>query len=298
MRTGWRKYTYRPLEAILASIGYAIFSVLPLDVVSNFGGWFGRSVGPRIKRSDVARNNLRRVFPEKSDAEIEDIVRGVWDNMGRVVAEFPRLKRFDPNHRDSRVEIIGEEYADLLRDDGKPGIFFTAHIANWEIICMVLSGRGLPVHQIYRAATNPLLGWAFRLGRSPIKGGKFAKGAGGAREALAALRRGEHLGMVVDQKMNDGISVPFMGIDAMTAPGIAQFALKFDCPMVPTRVERLGGAHFRLTFYPPLEIRKTGNRTDDVRAIMVRVNEIVGEWVRQRPEQWLWLHNRWPKIPR
>ncbi len=298
MRTGWRKYTYRPLEVVLVSIGYAVFSLLPLDAVSGFGGWFGRSFGPRIKRSDVARNNLKRVFPEKSDEEIEDIVRGVWDNMGRIVAEFPRLRRFAPDHRDRRVEVVGWEYVDLLRDDAKAGIFFTGHIANWEIICLVLSERGLPVHPIYRNATNPLLEWAFRLGRSPIKGSQFSKGAGGAREALYALRRGEHLGMAVDQKMNDGISVPFMGLDAMTAPGMAQLALKFDCALVPARVERLGGARFRLTFYPPLEITRTGNRHDDIRSIMIRVNGIIGEWIRQRPEQWLWLHNRWPKTPR
>ncbi|MEE8393620.1 MAG: lauroyl acyltransferase [Rhodospirillales bacterium] len=295
MRTGWRKYALRPLEAALVGLGYGCFSILPLDAASGLGGWLAHTIGPRLKRSNVARRNLKRVFPEKPDSEIEEIVHGVWDNMGRVVGEFPRLDRLSPDLEKSRVEVIGGEYVDLLKNDGKPGIVFSGHIANWEIICLAMSKQGLEVHQIYRSANNPLLEWALRRGRSAIEGGKFPKGASGAKEAIAALRQGEHLGMVVDQKMNDGISVPFLGIEAMTAPGIAQFALKFDCPLVPARVERLNGARFRLTFYPPLEMPNTGNRNDDVEAIMGMVNDLIGEWIFQRPEQWLWLHNRWPE---
>jgi KDO2-lipid IV(A) lauroyltransferase len=95
-------------------------------------------------------------------------------------------------------------------------------------------------------------------------------------------------------KMNDGIAIPFFGRDAMTAPAIAQLALRFNCPIVPFRAERLGGAHFRLTVYPPLELPRTGNREADIRALMVQINTLLEQWVRARPEQWLWLHRRWP----
>ncbi|MDP6174798.1 MAG: lysophospholipid acyltransferase family protein [Rhodospirillales bacterium] len=100
--------------------------------------------------------------------------------------------------------------------------------------------------------------------------------------------------MLVDQKMNDGISVPLLGLDAMTAPALAQFAVKFNCPVVPTRVERLGGARFRLTFYPPIEAPVTGDKQADIRAFMIQVNDLLSQWIRERPEQWLWVHNRWP----
>jgi KDO2-lipid IV(A) lauroyltransferase len=102
------------------------------------------------------------------------------------------------------------------------------------------------------------------------------------------------MAMLVDQKMNDGISVPFLGLDAMTAPAVAQLAYRYECPLVPGRVERLGGAHFRVSFYPPLEKPDSGDRQADIEALMGMVNATLGDWVRERPEQWLWIHNRWP----
>ena len=98
--------------------------------------------------------------------------------------------------------------------------------------------------------------------------------------------------MLVDQKMNDGIPVPFFGREAMTAPAIAQFAIRLGAVLVPVRTERLNGARFRITVYPPLEIPATGDRAADEHALMIRINAIVEDWVRDRPEQWLWLHRR------
>ena len=101
--------------------------------------------------------------------------------------------------------------------------------------------------------------------------------------------------MLVDQKMNDGISVPFLGRQAMTAPALAELALKYGCPIVPARVERLNGAHFRLTFYPPMEIPNSGDKQTDTLSIMTVVNQQLGNWIMERPEQWVWVHNRWPE---
>ena len=115
------------------------------------------------------------------------------------------------------------------------------------------------------------------------------------RQLIKALRRGEHLGMLVDQKLNEGIPVPFFGRDAMTAPALAQLARRFACPVAPVRVERLEGAHFRLTVYPPLTLAESGDREADTAAAMGQVNAIIEGWIRDRPEQWLWLHRRWPE---
>ena len=273
---------------------YGLFAVLPVDAASALGGWLARKLGPRLRISDTARANLARVFPEMDAGEIERVVRGMWDNLGRTAAEHAHLMDFDPYRMDSRVEIIGAGIVDVLRDDNQPGMFFSAHMANWELTPLGVTRRGLPLHLAYRAANNPLVDRIFHQGRQTLGGALFAKGAGGARQALKALGHGEHLAMLVDQKMNDGIPVPFLGIDAMTAPALAQFALRFDCPVVPTRVERLKGARFRLTFHPPLAPPGTGDRQADIAAMMTEVNRLLGEWIRERPDQWLWVHNRWP----
>jgi KDO2-lipid IV(A) lauroyltransferase len=115
-----------------------------------------------------------------------------------------------------------------------------------------------------------------------------------ARRSMEALKEGRHLALLVDQKMNDGIPVPFFGRDAMTAPAVAQLAMRYNAAIVPARVERLAGAHFRLTVFPEVVQPRSGNRQADTRAIMASVNAVLESWIRARPEQWFWLHRRWP----
>ena len=283
------------LEAALVAFVLAGFRLIPLDAASRLGGFLCRTFGPLLPVSRAALANLRRAFPEKSEAELKRILLAMWDNLGRTVGEYPHLARFRLYEPGSRVEVIGAEHVDRLRDDGKTGLFFSAHIGNWELASMGATQRGLPLARFYRAPNNPFVDRIVRLVRSPIAGELLPKGAAGARRGLAVMRAGGHIGMLVDQKMNDGIAVPFFGRDAMTAPALAQLALRFDCPVVPAKVERLEGAHFRLTVYPPLEIERTGDRQGDIFRLMTRVNALVEEWVRARPEQWLWVHNRWPE---
>ncbi|MDP6175773.1 MAG: lysophospholipid acyltransferase family protein, partial [Rhodospirillales bacterium] len=195
------------------------------------------------------------------------------------------------------VEIVGAGIIDVIRDDQKPGLFFSGHMGNWELAALGMTRRGLPVHVAYRAANNPLVNKIFQRQRDASGSEFFAKGADGAKHALKTLGEGGHVAMLVDQKMNDGISVPLLGIDAMTAPAIAHFAIRHQCPVVPTRVERLEGARFRLTFYPPIEAPGTGDRLADTQTFMSTVNDLLGEWIKERPEQWLWVHNRWPPVP-
>ena len=175
---------------------------------------------------------------------------------------------------------------DLLRDDGKPGIFFSAHLGNWEIVSLGASQRGIPLDRIYRAANNRLVEWLYRHGRKAVEGALIAKGPAGIRPLLKSLGDGKHLGMMVDQKLNDGIEAPFFGHRVMTAPALAELAFKFDCPVVPARVQRIEGAHFRLIVEPPLEFARTGDHTVDVAAAMARVNDVIERWVRDTPEQW------------
>ena len=282
------------LEYVLARTLFALFGALPLDRASALGGWIGRNVGPRLAITARARANLRHAFPDLDAAGIERVTRGMWDNLGRVVAEYSHLGDFHI-YEDDRVEVIGVDHAERLRDDGIGGIFFAAHLANWELPSLAASQRGLPLVQIYRAANNPHVDRLIVRAREAVGGAHHPKSPAGARELLKALRRGEHLALLVDQKFNEGIAVPFFGRDAMTAPAPAELALRFQVPLVPVRVERLDGARFRVTVYPPMTLRDTGDRAADVLDAMTRINALFEDWIRERPEQWLWLHRRWPK---
>ncbi len=288
------RYIFHPLEAAAAIVAYSLMRILPIDMASALGGWLGRTVGPHIPVSARAVKNLSAAFPEKSPSEIAAIVRGMWDNLGRVAAEYPHLGEINVYDPEGRVEVSGVEYADLLRDDGRGGIFFSGHIANWEIVSLGATQRDLPLDRVYREANNRLVEWLYQHGRAAVEGALIPKGPAGARVLLRSLKDNRHIAMMVDQKMNDGIPVPFFGRDVMTAPALAELALRYDCPVVPARVERLKGAHFKILIYPPLELVKTGDRQADIAANMAQVNAIIEQWVRDTPEQWLWLHNRWP----
>ncbi|MBT7356998.1 MAG: lauroyl acyltransferase, partial [Rhodospirillaceae bacterium] len=239
--TGKRVFQF--IQALLAYLCFAIVRLLPLDVVSGFGGWLGRTIGPRLGANRRARRNLERAFPEKTPAEIETIIRGMWDNFGRVAFEFPLLHRLrfgEPGTPNIHVEVHGYENTDQLRDDDKPGIFLSGHFANWELAGRSIILRGIPLHLIYRLPNNPMT-VKLLMHRNPGGGEMIPKGARGAKRALQLLMNGEHLGIMADQKLNDGIAIPFFGHDAMTAPALAQFARRFDCPVVPVRVERIKG---------------------------------------------------------
>jgi KDO2-lipid IV(A) lauroyltransferase len=231
-------------------------------------------------------------LPERGNDDVRRILRGMWDNLGRVVAEYPHLKDFATEN--SRIEVVGTEHIHALRDDGKAGIFVSAHYGNWELNAAVAKWNGIDLVQVYRAANNPLVDPLITRARSHVAGRHIPTGAEGARQIIAAIRTGEHLGLLVDQKMNDGIPVPFFGRDAMTAPAAAELALRYGLPIVPARVERLSGAHFRVTVYPPLDLTSTDNKTQDALHVMTAINSIFEDWIRERPDHWFWLHRRWP----
>jgi KDO2-lipid IV(A) lauroyltransferase len=276
-----------------AALCFAAFGLLPLDWASAIGGALARLMGPRLGISKRARLNIRRALPELADDEITNIVAQMWDNLGRVAAEYPHLRQIRVFEPGGRVETHGSEHMDRAVATGRRMIIFSGHIANWEIGMLAAVQYGISVAQIYRASNNPLVDrmiTRFRGGGGEL----IPKGAVAARRAIAVLQRGEHLTMLADQKMNDGISVPFFGRMAMTSSALASLALRFDCDVLPARVERLAGAHFRLTVFPALPLPRSGNQHADVAALMTRVNQILEEWIRDRPGEWFWLHRRWP----
>jgi Kdo2-lipid IVA lauroyltransferase/acyltransferase len=280
-------------EAAAAALFFGLCRALPLDAASGLAGWLARRIGPFISVSKQARRNLAAALPELSAAEIETIVRGMWDNIGRVAAEYPHLDRIRVFENDGRVEVSGMEHVDKALAEERRMILFAGHLANWELGPLAGAQYGLRTTQIYRSANNPRVDQMIQRHRASL-GGEFIPKEEAGRGALAALRRGAHLGILVDQKLNEGIPVPFFGRPAMTAPTLAVLALRFDCAVLPVHVERLAGARFRLTVEPPLPLPDSGNRTADVTALMAAVNATLERWIRERPEQWFWVHRRWP----
>jgi KDO2-lipid IV(A) lauroyltransferase len=245
--------------------------------------------------SNRARRNLRFALPGISEAEVRRIVRGMWDNLGRVIAEYPHLKAIAAPES-GRVAWAGMGPVEALRDGEGAGIMASAHMANWEVLPVSAARNGIELTGVVREPNNPFVRPLIDRLRGVAGGRRAPKGSVGARQALAVLRGGGLLALLYDQKMNDGIAVPLFGVEAMTAAAPAQLALRFDCPLVPVRIERTGPGRFRVSAHPPVDLPDTGDRQADTAAVMSELNRILEEWIRARPEQWLWLHRRWPEV--
>jgi len=288
----WRRGKFI-LEAVGFRLAMGVLRLFSPEAASNLGGFLGRAVGPRLGVSRRARQNLRLAFPQKTVAEIEAIVRGMWDNLGRVAAEYPHLGRITAADSD-RIELVNAERVWALRDGPTAGILVSAHLANWEIMPVVAARNGVDMTGVVRDPNNPYVRPLLERLRGIAGGRRTEKGAGSARQAVQVLRDNRVLGLLFDQKMNTGMALPFFGVKAMTLVAPAQLALRFRCPLIPMRIERLGPARFRIEARPPLALPETADRRAAVAQVMTELNGILETWIRERPEQWLWLHRRWP----
>ena len=276
-------------EAALLWLVYHGLRALPLDFASGVGGRLMRVVGPLLPPSRRARRGLELALPGQDH---DRIIRDMWENLGRVAGEYAHSHDFVNDF--VRMELTGAEPVLAMREAGQPMLFFSGHIGNWELTYPLMARLDIHGAGVFRAPNNPHLGWLFDRAAYPHIG-MIPKGAAGARKSIEVLNSGKSLAMFVDQKMNDGIEAPFFGRPAMTAPALASLALKFGYPVVPFRVVRKEGAHFRVEFGEPMRFDKTGDRKADLLAAMTRVNQTLEGWIREQPAQWLWLHRRWPK---
>jgi KDO2-lipid IV(A) lauroyltransferase len=294
LRRLWNSWVAYPVEAALARVLFGLFAALPIDRASALGGWIARSIGPRLGITRRAARSMKRALPELSEADIQRHLVGMWDNLGRVTAEYPHLASIKVYQPHGRVEVAGLDHADRLLAEGRQIIFISAHYGNWEIATLLARQRGIEMAQIYRAANNPRVDRIIGDFRDRGSFKFIPKGAVAARGAIAALKDGGNLALLADQKMNDGVAVPFFGRDAMTAPAWAQLAQRFNCAVLPVRIERVAGARFRATIEPPFDVPSSGDRQAQVMTALITFNRLLEDWIRARPDQWFWLHRRWP----
>ena len=218
----------------------------------------------------------------------------MWDNLGRVVGEYPHLDKFTPKGADPRITV--EYPPDVAIDDlkGRSIMFLSAHLANWEMMPILGEQMGLDGATVVRPPNNPYVAqWVARQ-RSINGPGTLIAKHNAMRQMLSQLRGRKVLYMLVDQKLREGIAVPFFGRDAMTTPAPAALALKFGARIVMAANKRLPGPRFHVTVRPLPEFTSTGDETQDVRALTATITAAIEQIIREDPGQWLWIHNRWP----
>ena len=292
-RRPWAQDLLWRAEALGFDLFIGVVRLLGVDAASAFGGWLGRTAGPLSGAHKVAVRNLKLAFPDKDAAWHEAMLKAQWDGLGRTFAEFPLMDKILPST--GRVEVVNQARLFQIAAEKTPVVFVSGHLSNWEVMPAAIVDSGVNCEMTYRAANNPYVDERIKASRFRYGVRLFApKGGDGARELLEGMKQGRSVALMNDQKFNSGVEGDFFGHPVRTAPGPSRLALRFGPVLQPMSVQRIKGARFRAVVHDPIVVPSTGDRTADIEAGVKLVHAFMEDRIRERPQEWFWVHRRWP----
>ena len=255
-------------------------------------GDLGRRLDSRHPR--VARYNLEVVMPELSPNERRRLIGSCFRHFGSVLVDNISLGRFDRVEICRRLSLEGWEHLEEAERHDRGTLIMTAHLGNWELVGYALALYKGTTHVVARPTRNErveadLVRFRERFGNRTI----YKRGA--ARGMLSAIRAKGRVAYVIDQRVhpNEGIETPFFGQPAFTSPLLARLSLKTGAPVVPMFAYPEPPDRFRVVVHPPIEPDEAGD--DPTQAMTLRYLEVIEKVIREQPERWLWMHERWRK---
>jgi KDO2-lipid IV(A) lauroyltransferase len=297
-----RRRTKRVSDVLVGALAIGVLKTVRMvdpDKMADLAGSVMRRIGPLLPESRIGRANLVAAFPEKSEADIDAILRGCWDNLGRMGAEFAHLDRLWRYDREQptrgRIDLAQpdiERFHKLL-DDGKPALIFAAHLANWELPAICATTYNLDSAVLYRRPNIARISQWLTETRTAQMGELISTDLDAPVKIAQALERGAHVGILVDQYYSRGVPVTFFGRQTLANPLLARLARHFDCPIHGTRIVRLENHRFRAELTEEIRPARDATGKIDIAGTMQIITFVVEQWVRQCPEQWLWMHRRW-----
>src|ERR1700761_7320888 len=288
-----------------AAVGAATIAMLRTtryfdpDKTANLFARITRRIGPLLREQRIGRANLVAAFPEKSPEEIETILAGVWDNLGRVGAEFAHVDHVGEHARNfperSRIEIQPRthELFAQLRLDGKPALIFASHLGNWELPALAAVAHGLDAAVLYRRTNIASPNRIIEEMRAVKRGTLFPASHDAPLKLAQALQNGQHVAMLVDQYFTNGVEVTFFGRKTKANPMLARLLRQIECPIHGVRIIRLPGHRFRAELSEEVKPVRDASGQIDVQGTMQAITSVIEGWIREYPDQWLWLHRRW-----
>ncbi|MGB5307004.1 MAG: lauroyl acyltransferase [Gammaproteobacteria bacterium] len=290
-----RRLLWRVDFALIWSL-HTLFRLLPVEWASTLGAKVGAVIGPLNRRKTaILEENFRIAFPEKSPREIKHLAKTCWSRAGRVLSEYPHLDHILNDRGDQRLEVIVRDPDLTFRDRNRPAIVVGAHLSNWELIESALGRLGIVNSALYSPPTNPWLDRMLLESRAALNCELLPRD-NCARLLVERLNAGRTVAMLVDRPVDGGKPIPFFGREKSATIMPAKLALKFDCDLIPAQVERIKGAHFRITFHPPLRPANPGDcKNDQALDMMRQLHQLFESWIRQRPEDWFCSKRVWPK---
>ena len=274
---------------------FCIFKIIGLRNASNMGSLLGKFIGPLFRSKDVTKQNIKNAFVAIDIKKETEIINNMWSNIGRTFAEYIFLKDFRFNKTNfDHIKIKGTNYLEEIKKNNETVVFFSAHLANFELMAMELDKFGIKCAAIYRPLNNFLLNPLMEYLRMKyICPTQIPKGRMGMREIIGRVKDGYSIALMVDQRVSEGPRVLFFNKPAHTTTIPAQLALKYNCKLVPIFLERKEGTNFEMTIHEPYKIEKSGNDQEDTKSITLKINNIIEKMIIKNPTQWIWSHNRW-----
>ncbi|WP_435116138.1 lysophospholipid acyltransferase family protein [Candidatus Pelagibacter bacterium nBUS_49] len=269
---------------------FSLFKIFGFKISSKIGGKLFEIIGPVFRSKKLIHTNIKKAFPKNNSVEIKKLTKLMWNNYGRVFAEYMFIKDFRFEKIDSKIEIVGQEILDEIKKSNKPVVFISGHFSNFELMAMQIEKAGIELSAIYRPLNNIFLNRIMeKIRKKYICRNQIKKGIAGTRELIKFQRNNYSIALMIDQRVSEGKKVNFFNQEAYTTTIPAQLAKKFDMPIVPIFIERVNDTNFKIKISKPINFLKS----DSIKDITSKLNVIIEEMILKNPTQWIWSHNRW-----
>ena len=284
------KYIKYFLQFLFVIIFFSLFKILGFKISSNIGGKLFELIGPLFRSKKLIHSNIKKAFPEINLENLDRITKQMWNNYGRIFAEYMFIKDFRAGKLASKIEIEGQEILDKLKILNKPVIFISGHFGNFELMAMHIEKSGINLSAIYRPLNNIFLNKIIeRIRKNYICKNQIKKGIGGMKKLIKLKKDNHSTALMIDQRVSEGIMSNFFNQGALTTTIPAQLIKKFDIPIIPIFIQRVNNINFKITIKDPLNFSKE----DSIKFITDKLNTILAEMIIYKPEHWIWSHNRW-----
>ena len=267
-----------------------IFKIIGYKAASSLGEKIGILIGPFFRSQKKIEDNLKNSNIGFDDLERKKIIKNMWGNYGRILAEYPFLKNFKNNTFKKYIEIEGLNYLDEIKKNNKKVVFISGHFNNFELMAMYLENSGLDIAAIYRPLNNIFLnGIMEKIRLNHICKKQIKKGKSGTRELLQLFKDGYSIALMIDQRVSEGVKSKLFNRSALTTTIPAQLVKKYSVDVVPVYIERKSGIYFKMHINKPIFF----DENKSLEEITDKLNKILEEMILKNPDQWIWSHDRW-----
>ena len=278
------------IQFILITFIFLIFKILGAKISSFIGGKLIELIGPMFRSKAIIQKNIKNAFPEINPQQLNEIKSSMWNNYGRVFAEYMFMKEFRSGSLSKNVSIEGEEILKKIKENNQKVIFISGHFSNFELMAMQIDKLGLKIAAIYRPLNNTFLNPIMeKIRKKYICKNQIKKGIGGLKELIKLNYDGCSTALMIDQRVTEGIKSNFFGKKAFTTTIPAQLTKKFGLPVVPIFIERIENLKFKMKVFDPINFSKE----DSVEDVTSKLNKTLENMILNNPNNWIWTHNRW-----